>query len=126
MLLLVHLLLLTLATLFGWDTVRRLSPVPIPGVIARVAIAAIAIVLFHFAPLTILMGMAVAGVLMFAGRWVAVENHWLWGQALGDAALKRRQLRGQRKASRVVEQKVSAMGKRFEVTDKVGQRIPKL
>jgi uncharacterized membrane protein YgcG len=126
LILLVHLLLLTLATLFGWDCVRRLSPVAVPGVIARVAIAVIATVLWVFAPLTILMGMATVGVLMFAGRWVAVESYHPWGRDVLDYVLKRKQLRGQHKADRVVESKLSAMGKRFEVKDKIGKRIPKL
>jgi hypothetical protein len=123
---LVHLLLTVLATLFGWDTVRRLSPVAVPGVVARVAIAVIATVLWVFAPLPILGGMAVVGILMFVGRYVAVEDHKLWGRHVRDWTLARRQIRGQAKEERVVEQKLSSMGTRFEVKDKIGERIPKL
>ena len=126
MLVLVHLLLVTLASLFGWDTLRRLSPVNVPGVIARIVIAVVAIVLWHFAPLTILGGMAAVGILMFAGRYVAVENHHAWGTDVRDYFLKRKQMKGQEKVEKVVKEKVSAMGKRFEVEDKIGKRIPKL
>lgn len=126
MTLLIHLILTTLATIFGWDLVRRLSPVRVPGVVARVLIAVLAVVLWTLCPVNLLVGGAIVGVLMIVGQWIAVEPHWLWGSTLLDAVLKRKQLRSQDRIKRVVEKKMTLMGNRFEVKDKVGQRIKKL
>jgi hypothetical protein len=126
MILAIHLILTTLATTFGWDILRRLSPVTVPGVVARVIIAVLATVLWVLCPLNILVGMAVVGALMFVGQFVAVEAHWLWGRAVMDAVLKRKQQTGQQKVERVVKEKAEGMGKSYKVGSKVGKRIPKL
>ena len=126
MILAIHLILTILATTFGWDLVRRLSPVTVPGVVARVLIAVLATVLWILCPLNILVGMAVVGALMFVGQHVAVEPHRLWGKSVADWLLARKQARGQEKVTRVVEEKESLLGKRYEVKDKIGSRIPKL
>jgi hypothetical protein len=126
MTLVIHLILTILAAMFGWDLVRRLSPVAVPGVAARVTIAVLATVLWTLCPLNLLAGMAVVGALMFVGRFAAIEPHWEWGKSLADYALARRQQRGQQKTQRVVEEKMSALGKKYEVKDKIGSRIVKL
>jgi hypothetical protein len=122
----IHLILTILASLFGWDTARRLSPVSVPGVVARVLIAVLATVLWILCPVPILAGMAVVGALMLVGQLVAVEPHWEWGKALADQAKAKRQLHGQEKTKRVVEQKMADVGKSFHVEDHVGRRISKL
>jgi hypothetical protein len=78
MIVIVHFLLVLLATISGYDIVKRILPVRVAPVLARVLAGVLATILWIFCPTPILIGLAVVGGLMVLGPYISSEPHTPW------------------------------------------------
>jgi hypothetical protein len=119
MLIAIHLILISLASMAGYDLLRRIIPIRLPGVIARVVIAVIATVLWLYCPVWVLVGMGVAGLAAFLGPYMGVEPVFDWYGRLRAAT----EVRPAKQRSPLPPEILEAVGKRANPS-KVGHRIP--
>lgn len=78
-----ELLYLILSTLATWDILRRLWPVRVPVVVAKLLLVVIAWVLLKYADHDILLTLSVSGVLLLISRLVPADVYH-WGPYVAD------------------------------------------
>lgn len=104
---LLHLFLVTMATLSVWDIARRLFPTALPVVVGKLAWVAVAWCLLRYVPGDMLLALCVPGTLMLLGALLNPEPNVPWGPTLLEA------LRRLRKPPRSHEILPGRVGKRM-------------